>query len=66
VRSIGDDRLVAVALLHDVVEKRRISAGELLAITMDARLVKLVQVLTQSGDESDEDYLSRCAADPAD
>ena len=56
--------IVAVALLHDVVEKGRISRDELLALTGDARLVELVEVLTRNDGESDEDYLSRCAADP--
>ena len=64
VRKIADDRIVAVALLHDVVEKGRISRDELLALTGDARLVELVEVLTRNDGESDEDYLSRCAGDP--
>ena len=65
VAAIADDRVVAVALLHDVVEKGRISADDLLDITRDARLVDLVEILTRCDGESDEDYLSRCAADPA-
>ena len=64
VRETGDDRIVAVALLHDVVEKGQISADDLLDITRDARLVELVEILTRCDGESDEDYLSRCAADP--
>jgi (p)ppGpp synthase/HD superfamily hydrolase len=64
VRESADDRIVAVALLHDVVEKGCISADELLAITRDARLVELVEILTRRDGEADESYLSRCAADP--
>ena len=49
VHANGDDRIVAVALLHDVVEKERIRPAELVAATGDARLVELVDVLTGDG-----------------
>lgn len=65
VRTDGDDRAVAAALLHEVVETGRISLDELLAITADAPLVDLVDVLTKAPEESDHEYLARCAADPA-
>ena len=59
----GDDHAVAAALLHDVVEKGRISLDELLAITGDVRVVELVDLLTRAPDESDFEHLGRCAAD---
>jgi (p)ppGpp synthase/HD superfamily hydrolase len=64
VRTSGDDRTVAVALLHDVVETGRITADELFLITGDTRLVELVDALTRMPEESDQEYLTRCAADP--
>ena len=65
VADTGDDSVIAAALLHDVVEKGRISVAELLTATGDVRVVELVEVLTQREGESDYDYLSRCAAHPA-
>ena len=64
-RGRGDDRLIAVALLHDVVEKGRTTLAGLLAVSNDADVVALVDVLTCREGETDEQYLSRCAADPA-
>jgi (p)ppGpp synthase/HD superfamily hydrolase len=63
VRGRGD-LVYTVALLHDVVEKGRITADDLLAVTNDPRLVELVMILTRTELESDDEYLSRCAADP--
>ena len=51
VPASGDDRIVAVALLHDVVEKGRIRPAELVAATGDARLVELVDVLMRGDGE---------------
>ena len=64
VRHTNDDRVIAAALLHDVVEKAGISASELRAMTGDPGVVALVEVLSRRDGESDHDYLSRCAADP--
>ncbi len=64
VRPTGDDRTVAVALLHDVVEKRQSSLADLLAVVRDERVVDLVDILTRREGESEEEYLTRCAADP--
>jgi (p)ppGpp synthase/HD superfamily hydrolase len=64
VRPTGDDRTVAAALLHDVVEKGESSLADLLAVVRDERVVQLVDILTRRRAESEEEYLSRCAADP--
>src|SRR4051794_37706470 len=60
----GDDLAVALGLLHDVVEKAGITLDELLDMVGDERLVALVDMLTRRDSESDEEYLSRCVADP--
>lgn len=64
VRGTNDDRVIAAALLHDVLEKAGVSANELRAMTGDAGVVDLVEVLSRRDGESEHDYLSRCAADP--
>ena len=51
VPASGDDRIVAVALLRDVVEKGRIRPAGLLAATGDARLVEPVDVLMRGDGE---------------
>jgi hypothetical protein len=63
VRATGDDHAVAAALLHDVVEKGQSSLADLLAAVRDERVVQLVDILTRRDGESEEEYLSRCAAD---
>ena len=64
VRPTGDDRTVAAALLHDVVEKGQSSLADLLAVVRDERVVHVVDILTRRRGESEEEYLSRCATDP--
>ena len=64
VRPTGDDRTVAAALLHDVVEKGQSSLADLLAVVRDVRVVHVVDILTRRRGESEEEYLARCAADP--
>ena len=64
VADSDDDRLVAAALLHDVLEKTAVTADELRAMTRVVALVALVEILTQGANESDDSYLARCAADP--
>jgi (p)ppGpp synthase/HD superfamily hydrolase len=64
VRHLGDDRLVVAALLHDVVEKDRISIDELSARVRNALVMELVDVLTQDPEATEMEYLSRCAAHP--
>ena len=64
VEPSGDDRVVAAALLHDVVEKGQVSLADLRAEVKDEQLVRLVDILTWREDESEELYLARCAADP--
>jgi hypothetical protein len=65
VEGYGDQRLVAAAFLHDVLEKSGITADELRDLTRDAEVVELVEVLSKADDEPYADYLARCAAHPA-
>src|SRR5687768_5543725 len=59
-----DDGIVATAaFLHDVLEHGGIAADELTALTGDPELVRLVELVSQRTDESDHDYLARCASD---
>ena len=64
VRSTRDDHAVPLALLHDVVEKGRISLPELRTRSGDERLVALVDLLTKRDHESEEEYLTRLVPDP--
>jgi hypothetical protein len=64
VRGRREDRVIAAALLHDVLEKTATTAAELLALTGDPEVVELVEVLSQRDGESYRCYLARCAADP--
>jgi (p)ppGpp synthase/HD superfamily hydrolase len=65
VRGRVDDRTVAAALLHDVVEKTTTTLEELQNLTEDAQVVALVAVLTRRDEETDRNYLARCAREPA-
>jgi hypothetical protein len=64
VQEFGDERLVAAAFLHDVLEKSGISVDELRDLTRDEAVVELVEVLSKADDEPYADYLARCAAHP--
>src|SRR5262245_35076862 len=64
-RPTGDRRVIAAALLHDVLEKTATTADELRTMTGDAHVVELVEVLTQRPGERYQDYLARCVEDPA-
>jgi (p)ppGpp synthase/HD superfamily hydrolase len=60
----ADPRVVAAALLHDVLEHCAVATDDLAALTGDPELVRLVDVLSQRAEEPDDVYLSRCASDP--
>ena len=59
----ADDTTYAAALLHDVVEKGCITSTELLSVTGDPEVVRLVGLLTHEPAETYEDYLVRCSRD---
>lgn len=64
VRPLLDDDGVVAALLHDAVEKGVATFEDLLAAGIDPATVEIVDILTQRGEQDDDEYLARCAAHP--
>jgi (p)ppGpp synthase/HD superfamily hydrolase len=64
IEGSDDDHVFVAALLHDTLEKGAIVHDELASLVHDERVLELVDRLTHRADESDEDYLRRCAAHP--
>jgi (p)ppGpp synthase/HD superfamily hydrolase len=65
--QVGEDPdpyAVPAALLHDTVEKGALDWHDLRSAGVDARLLTVVDALTERDNELLEDYLARCAADP--
>lgn len=58
------DEEKAVALLHDVLEDTPVTAAELLAASVPARVVEAVETLTKQAGEPYKAYLQRVKADP--
>ena len=56
VRHLGD-KYVCVALLHDVLEDTKITAGDLLNMNVDEDVVIAVQLLTKHPSHEYNDYL---------
>jgi (p)ppGpp synthase/HD superfamily hydrolase len=59
-----DPYAMPAALLHDTVEKSRMTWDDLRDAGADDRLIALVDALTEREGESEESYLSRAAVDP--
>jgi (p)ppGpp synthase/HD superfamily hydrolase len=59
------NRVVVAALLHDTVEKGRISSQELACAVDDDEVTQIVVALTRRVGERELDYLRRCARNPA-
>ena len=59
-----DPYAVIAAVLHDSVEKGPFGWADLQAAGADARLIGLVDALTERAKELEADHLVRCAADP--
>lgn len=64
VASTQDESLIATALLHEVLEKTRVTSQELRHMSGNSGVVDLVDALTHQPNESYEAYLTRCARDP--
>lgn len=62
--SGGDERAVAVAWLHDVLEDTGTTADDLLDRGVPADVVAAVVALTHGPDEPPEHYFTRVNADP--
>lgn len=63
-RRVDGDHARMAAVLHDVVEDTAVTAADLLAAGCPPPVVDTVLALTHLPGESQEDYLSRVAADP--
>lgn len=59
-----DEELMAIAVLHDVLEDCDVTAGDLLAAGMTDRIVDGVIAMTRLPDESYDDFIRRCAMNP--
>jgi (p)ppGpp synthase/HD superfamily hydrolase len=57
----SDEELMAVAVLHDVVEDCKVSFDELRAIGMTDRVVSSVKALTRQNGETYEQFIERLA-----
>lgn len=55
----NDDELMAIAVLHDVVEDCAVTLADLEALGMPERVVRAVQALTRQPDESYEQFIER-------
>ncbi|MCL2455770.1 MAG: HD domain-containing protein [Micrococcales bacterium] len=60
----GDERAVAAAWLHDVLEDTPVTAAGLLAAGMPAEVVEAVQAVTRRDGEPVERYFARINAHP--
>lgn len=59
-----DDRIVIIALLHDVLEKTKVTANELLATGFSREIVEVVEILTYDQEEPYFDYIRRIKENP--
>jgi hypothetical protein len=62
--TTGESTLVAVALLHDTIEKGGVTFAELRAAGATEAVVSAVDALTQRPGEPDSSYLARCRNNP--
>ncbi len=60
----GDERAVAAAWLHDVLEDTDVTADDLLDLGIPVDVVAAVVAVTHAPDESPEHYFARINADP--
>lgn len=57
----NDEELMAIAILHDVVEDSDITIGDLIALGYSIRIVAGVDALTRKDDETYDQFIKRCA-----
>jgi (p)ppGpp synthase/HD superfamily hydrolase len=58
----SDDELMAIAVLHDVVEDCKVSFDDLRAIGMTDRVISGVKALTKQAGETYEQFIDRLAS----
>jgi (p)ppGpp synthase/HD superfamily hydrolase len=59
-----DPKMIAVALLHDTVEKGGVDWSDLYSAGVTPDIVTAVDAMTQRSGETESSYLARCRADP--
>jgi (p)ppGpp synthase/HD superfamily hydrolase len=57
----SDEELMAICVLHDVVEDCKVSFGDLRAIGMTERVISGVRALTRQSGETYEEFIERLA-----
>lgn len=62
--AFEDEKLIATALLHDVIEDTNYSAGDLLALGIAAEVVEAVSLLSKPEQEDYFDYIKRVKENP--
>lgn len=60
----NDEELMAIAVLHDVVEDGQVSYGELRSEGMTERVIDGIKALTRLEDEDYDQFIKRCAVNP--
>lgn len=60
----SDEELMAIAVLHDVIEDTDLMIGMLSSLGYSDRVVAGVDALTRKDDESYDHFIKRCAANP--
>ena len=63
-QKFSDPNLVAVALLHDVLESTNVTRKELEAAGMPAEVIDAVVAITRNDGEPYFDYIHRCKRNP--
>ena len=59
-----DEELMAIAILHDVVEDSDVTLEDLYMMGFSVRIIAGVDALTKREGESYDDFIHRCAANP--
>lgn len=57
----NDEELMAIAILHDVVEDSDITTSELISLGYPIRVIAGVDALTRKDDETYDQFIKRCA-----
>ncbi len=57
----NDEELMAIAILHDVVEDSDISTKDLIELGYSVRIIAGVDALTRQDDETYDQFIKRCA-----
>ena len=59
-----DEELMAIAILHDVVEDSELNIRDLMEMGYSMRIIAGVDAMTRREDESYDEFVKRCAMNP--